>query len=175
LALLALSPGGWPYWAAFLLPIAVLGLGMAVAVAPLTTSVINAVPAHRAGVASGVNNAVASVASLLAVALLGAVALSDFNRGLDHHLATHTVSFEVGRAVEAARGKFVIEPALAAVQGDDRRLTERIVRDALAESIRLAMLLAAALALAGAVCAALTIAPTAAGRVAPPGDGPARP
>jgi EmrB/QacA subfamily drug resistance transporter len=175
LALLALSPGGWPYWAAFLLPIAVLGLGMAVAVAPLTTSVINAVPAHRAGVASGVNNAVASVASLLAVALLGAVALSDFNRGLDHHLATHTVSFEVGRAVEAARGKFVIEPALAAVQGDDRRLTERIVRDALAESIRLAMLLAATLALAGAVCAALTIAPTATGRVAPPGDGPARP
>jgi ABC-type enterobactin transport system permease subunit len=85
------------------------------------------------------------------------------------------VSFEVGRAVEAARGKFVIEPALTAVQGDDRRLTERIVRDALAESIRLAMLLAAALALAGAVCAALTIAPTATGRVAPPGDGPARP
>jgi hypothetical protein len=50
------------------------------------------------------------------------------------------------------RGKFVIEPALAAVQGDDRRVTESIVRNALAESIRLAMLLAAALALAGAVC-----------------------
>jgi MFS family permease len=156
---LALSPGGWPYWAAFLLPIAVLGLGMAVAVAPLTTSVINAVPTHQAGVASGVNNAVASVASLLAVALFGAIALNDFNRALDHRLTTQTVSSEVKRAVEGARGKFVIEPALAAVQGDDRRVTESIVRNALAESIRLAMLLAAALALAGAVCAALTIAP----------------
>jgi MFS family permease len=157
LALLALSPGGWPYWAAFLLSIAVLGLGMAVA--PITTSVINAVPTHQAGVASGVNTAVASVASLLAVALFGAIALNDFNRALDHRLTTQTVSFEVKRAVEGARGKFVIEPALAAVQGDDRRVTESIVRNALAESIRLAMLLAAALALAGAVCAALTIAP----------------
>jgi len=54
-------------------------------------------------------------------------------------------------------------------------VTESIVRDALAGSIRLAMLLAAALALAGAVCAALTIAPTAADRVAPPPDRPARP
>lgn len=146
LALLALSPGGWPYWAAFLLSIAVLGLGMAVA--PLTTSVINAVPTHQAGVASGVNNAVASVASLLAVALFGAIALNDFNRALDHRLTTQTVSSEVKRAVEGARGKFVIEPALAAVQGDDCQVTESIVRDALAESIRLAMLLAAALALA---------------------------
>ena len=167
------SPGGWPYWAAFLLPIAV--LGMAMAVAPLTTSVINAVPTHQAGVASGVNNAVASVASLLAVALFGAIALNDFNRALDHRLTTQTVSSEVKRAVEGARGKFVIEPALAAVQGDDRRVTESIVRDALAESIRLAMLLAAALALAGAVCAALMIAPAAADRVTPPSDRPARP
>ena len=102
-------------------------------------------------VASGVNNAVASVASLLAVALFGAIALNDFNRALDHRLTTQTVSSEVKRAVEGARGKFVIEPALAAVQGDDCQVTESIVRDALAESIRLAMLLAAALALAGAV------------------------
>ncbi len=158
LALLALPGGGGP-WAAFLLPMAILGLGMAVAVAPLTTSVINAVATHQAGVASGINNAVASVASLLAVAIFGAVALADFNRALDHRLATQTVSSKVKRAVEGARGKFVIEPALATVQGEDRRVTEAIVRDSLADSIRLAMLLAAALALAGAVCAALAIGP----------------
>ena len=174
LALLALSPGGWPYWAAFLLSIAVLGLGMAVA--PLTTSVINAVPTHQAGVASGVNNAVASVASLLAVALFGAIALNDFNRALDHRLTTQTVSSEVKRAVEGARGKFVIEPALAAVQGCDRRVTESIVRNALAESIRLSPDVAGGCAgVGGAVCAALTIAPTAADRVASPPDRPARP
>jgi hypothetical protein len=84
-------------------------------------------------------------------ALFGAIALHDFNRALDHRLTTQTVSSEVNRA------------------------TASIVRDALAESIRLAMLLAAAFALAGAVCAALTIAPTAADRIAPPRDRPARP
>src|SRR6266851_6285471 len=64
-ALLAWSGPATPYWLAFLLPIAIIGFGMAVTVAPLTTTVINAVGEHQTGVASGINNAVASVATLL--------------------------------------------------------------------------------------------------------------
>jgi hypothetical protein len=108
-------------------------------------------------VASGINNAAAAVANLLAVAVLGAVALNVYDRDLDRHLAAQPVSAEVRAAVQESRGKFVADLALARLQGDDRQAAEAIVRGALADSIALVMWLAAALALAGAVCAALTI------------------
>jgi EmrB/QacA subfamily drug resistance transporter len=107
--LFALAGPDTSYVLAFLLPVSIVGLGMAVTVAPLTTTVIAAVPGHQTGVASGINNAVSSVASLFAIAVFGALAL----------------------------------------------------HGALAEGIRLAMLLAAGLALAAAVCAALTLRPSA--------------
>ena len=158
-ALLASLGATGPYWTTFFLPIAVLGLGMAVTAAPLTASVINAVPVRQAGVASGINNAVASVANLLAVAILGATALVAFNVALDQHVAAQPMSPAVMHALEAARGKFVTDHGFAILQGEDRALAESLIRQSLAESIRLVMWLAAALALSGAACAALTIRP----------------
>jgi len=153
--LLALSDSGTSYWT-ILAPMIVLGIGMAITVAPLTTSVINAVPERQAGVASGINNAVASLASLLAVAILGAVALGTHNHAIDQRLMSQPVSAEVRRAVNDARGKFAAE---LTIRGEDRKVAETIVRQSLSDSIRLVMWLAAALALAGAICSALTIRP----------------
>jgi EmrB/QacA subfamily drug resistance transporter len=153
-ALLALPVGGDSYWA-FLGPIAILGLGMVVSVAPLTTTVINAVPTHQTGVASGINNAVASVANLFAIAVLGAVALGVYNQALDSRLKEGPVSSALVRAVQSAHGQFVAAPALATVQGNDRLIAEKIIKESLASSIRLVMLVAAALALAGAASGAL--------------------
>lgn len=166
--LLALPGPTGPYWATFLLPMLVLGLGMAITVAPLTTAVINAVATRQAGVAAGINNAVASLANLLAVAIIGAVALGAYNRALDQRLAAGTLPAEVAQAVADARGKFVTQ-APAAAQGTNRELAADVLRDALAQSIRLALLLAAALALAAAACAAITIPPRPA--MARPGTG----
>jgi EmrB/QacA subfamily drug resistance transporter len=69
-ALLAIVSGEQRYWV-YLGPMIVLGFGMAITVAPLTTTVINSVQERETGVASGINNVVAAVASLLVIAVLG--------------------------------------------------------------------------------------------------------
>jgi EmrB/QacA subfamily drug resistance transporter len=86
LALLAFADLRQPYWVAVLPPMFLLGVGMAIAVPPLTSTVMGAAGKAHAGIASGVNNAVARVASLFAVAALGAVFFASFS----YHLAGTT-------------------------------------------------------------------------------------
>jgi hypothetical protein len=75
----------------------------------LTTAIINAVAARQTGVAAGINNAVASLANLLAVAIIGAVALAAYNRALDHRLSDGALPSEVTRAITEARGNFAAD------------------------------------------------------------------
>jgi len=115
----------------------------------------NAAPSHQAGVASGINNAVASVANLLAVAILGAVALAILDHVLDRQLLASDLSAGVKQALERARDTFVVEPSLSGIQGTDRHVAEAIIKGALAEGIQVVMFIAAALALAGAAVGGL--------------------
>jgi EmrB/QacA subfamily drug resistance transporter len=155
--LLALSGTGDSYWTTFLGPMAVLGFGMAISVAPLTATVMNAVDKHHIGIASGVNDAVATVASLLAVAVFGIAALTISDAALNRQLSSVQMTAQVRSAIESAKGKFIVEPRLAEGQNADQQIAAEAIRQSLAAGIRWSMLLAAILATAGALFAALMI------------------
>jgi EmrB/QacA subfamily drug resistance transporter len=156
LGFLLLAEVGGKYWAV-LAAMTVLGLGMAVTVAPLTTAVLNAVPAHRTGVASGINNAVASVGSLLVIAVLGSVALSLFDHSLDRRVAQGHDSPAVRLAVDGARGGFVIPAPPPGLSAEEREQTHAIIADSLTATVHKVLWIAAALALVSALTAAVTL------------------
>src|SRR6266481_984325 len=84
--LFAVLPAGNSYWGTFFPAFIVLGLGMAVTVAPLTTVVMSSAGEEHVGAASGVNNAVARVAGVLAIAVFGIVMMKDFGSRLEQSL-----------------------------------------------------------------------------------------
>jgi len=154
---LALHGAGGSYWLAVLPAMLLLGLGMAIAVAPLTTVVMDSVDERHAGAASGTNNAVARIAGMLAVALLGALAVGVFAGDLDRRLTGLAVTPEIRREIAAEVPKLAEAEVPRSVQGAERQLLERALQDSFLASYRLAMLVAAAMAALSGVAGLLMI------------------
>jgi EmrB/QacA subfamily drug resistance transporter len=156
-ALFMLPGVGGRYWTTFFPAVLVLGLGMAVSVAPLTTTVMSAVKENRAGIASGINNAVSRTAGLLAVAALGIVMLHAFNSYLDRRLTALNPSPEVKQALDNQRAKLA---GAELPQNLDSALVAELkqaIDEAFVHGFRYVMAVAIALAVMSALSAWLII------------------
>src|SRR5204862_8014787 len=118
------------YWQSFFPAVVVLGIGMALSVAPLTTTVMNSVVQNRVGVASGTNNAVARGAGLLAIAVLGIVMLHSFDAAMDRQMTHRIVPPAASQSLQVQRSKL----AAASLPDDLDQPTKRSIEHAIVES-----------------------------------------
>ena len=130
----------------------VLGFGMAVTVAPLTTTVMGAVDSRHAGVASGVNNAVARIAGLLAIAVFGVVLARTFDMRVRPRLDRLALPPPAGAEIERELPKMAGAelPPTSSINAHERAVVREIIDEAFVFAFRVVMIAAAGLALAAA-------------------------
>jgi len=156
-ALFMLPGSNAGYWRTFFPAVAVLGMGMAVSVAPLTTTVMNSVAPNRVGIASGVNNALARGAGLLAIAVLGIVMLHSFNRAINWRLTEANAPSAVWQSLQSQRSKLAAASVPAEFDQATRTLVEQAIGESFIDAFRLVMGIGAALAILSAIVAWLLI------------------
>ena len=157
MALFALPTIGGLYWVTFFPAVLVMGLGMALNMAPMTTVVMGSVEQRHAGIASAINNAVARVGSLLAIAVVGIILISAFNSSLDAHLAHLPLSPGVRHIVDAQRAKLAGIQLPPGINSRVHAALKLAIDESYVSGFRLAALTCAGLALAGAFCGWLMI------------------
>jgi EmrB/QacA subfamily drug resistance transporter len=157
LMLFALPAVGDNYWKAFFPAIMVLGFGMAVTVAPLTTVVMNSVDQDRVGAASGINNAVARAAGVLAIAVFGVVMVKAFSFRLNHSLAGFSLAPDILHDLQNNEIKLAGLQAPSALNPAMKTIVKESVKEAFIFGFRIVMFICAGLSLASAAFAWLMI------------------
>lgn len=157
-ALFAIPGIGGSYWITFFPAVLILGLGMAITVAPLTTTVMSALDTGLAGIASGINNAVARVAALLAIAVLGLIMSIAFNHTLKQQVVKSGVSPAISQQIISQQLKLAAIELPSEITQTETEALQHAVASSFVYGFRWVMLVSALLALSSALGAWLMIA-----------------
>ena len=154
---IGITTGPTEYWQSFFPPLLISGLGMGITVVPLTTTVMNCVTETNAGIASGVNNAVARLAGLIALATIGAFMLIYFQSILSQGIEKSGLSTEKQKYM-IAQGQYLgnAQP-LAAWPQAEKDKTTLLVRSSFSAVFDIVAIISAALCFAGSIVALIFI------------------
>jgi predicted MFS family arabinose efflux permease len=141
------------YWTSLFPGFIVLGLGMATSIAPLTTVVMSSVEQDRAGTASGINNAVARVAGVLAVAVLGVAMVAAFAHSLRESVTILHLDATVIHNLRSNAAKLGGLEVPATLDPQKMAQVRTAIAQAFVFGFRIIMLLCAGLAIASATVA----------------------
>ncbi len=143
----AMTGIGKSYWISFFPAAVILGFGGAAFVAPLTTAVMGSVSEEHAGIASGINNAIARTAGLIAIAVLGIALATTFEAQLARSLSAAHAAPATSASVARNRASIVAGRVPDDItDGGQRELVHRQIAVAYADGFRTVMLISAALA-----------------------------
>jgi EmrB/QacA subfamily drug resistance transporter len=151
--LFAVLPGGNGYWLSLFPAFLVLGLGMTITVAPLTTVVMNSVDASHTGAASGINNSVARVAGVLAIAVFGILMFKSFSKTLDIEIANLHLPQTVISEIDSSKKELVEMQPPKTLDSNRRQEFQSAVATSFRNGLRMVLFCCAALAIAGSLCA----------------------
>jgi EmrB/QacA subfamily drug resistance transporter len=152
-AIFASASVGGSYWKTFFPAFIVLGLGMAITVAPLTTVVMNSVNQDHAGTASGINNAVARVAGVLAIAVFGVVLVASFGSHLNQSLAKVSVPADKLREIQSSETRLAALKVPDGLDPGTATALQSAIASAFVAGLRLVVLICTGLAAVSGVLA----------------------
>jgi EmrB/QacA subfamily drug resistance transporter len=157
MAFSGLSEGPSRYWVTFFPGIVLLGVGMGITVAPLSTAVMSSVATHFAGTASGINNAVSRTAGVLVIAVVGAIALLLFSGALQARSSVLDISGAARSALTAEASRLGAASVPSEVSPEKTAAVQVAIRLAFVDMFRVIMLICTALAWIGAALAGLFV------------------
>jgi hypothetical protein len=141
------------YWTQYFPAVVALGLGMVITISPLTTAMLGAVSQDHAGIASGVNNAVARTASLVAVAVFGIVVAGIFYNVVITDLAALHLTPAVEQSIVAQIDRLAGIQTPTNLPPTVHKAIQGVIDSAFIQGFRAAMLLGAGLAFLSALVA----------------------
>lgn len=152
-----ITEGPGEYWSTFFISFLLLGIGMGITVAPLTTAAMGAVSEDYSGIASGINNTLARSAGVLAVALLGAMVLSIFTNSIEGELEAMDIAPEIKHEIKIESSKFAAAEVPVGLSLENTSLIRKLFNDSFVSAFNRVVYIASLLTLMGGIMSIIFI------------------